>query len=88
MIFGLGAAMGWDAAAVKAASFWEFFAAWNGYLEANTPRDDKKLSEDDKDRIWQRMQELDAPSSTTLATETYRLDGAHLVPAGIVTFEV
>lgn len=88
MIFGLGAAMGWTAEAVKKASFWEFFAAWNGYVDANTPKDGKKLSEDAKDRIWERMQELEEITSANLSTETYRLDGAHLVPAGLVTFEV
>lgn len=80
--------MGWTAEAVRAASLWEFFAAWNGHVEANTPKDSKKLSEDDKDRIWQRMQELDAPVETTLSTQTYSLDGLRLVPAGVVTFEV
>lgn len=80
--------MGWTVQDVKSSSVWEFFAALNGYIEANTPKQGNKLSEDDKDRIWERMQELDAPRSTTLSTQTYWLDGAHLVPAGVVTFEV
>jgi hypothetical protein len=88
MIFGLGAAMGWSASEVKAASLWEFFSAWQGYVDANTPKQPGKLTEDEKDRIWERMQEMDRPGSIALSTETYRLDGAHLVPAGIVTFEV
>ena len=80
--------MGWDVHAVKKSSVWEFFSAWQGYVDANTPKQSGKLSEDDKDRIWERMQELERPSSATLSTQTYTLDGLRLVPAGIVTFEV
>jgi hypothetical protein len=80
--------MGWTVHDVKRASVWEFWQAFQGYVEANTPRDGKKLSEDDKDRIWQRMLELETPSSSALSTQTYVLDGLRLVPAGIVTFEV
>lgn len=80
--------MGWDVHAVKRSSVWEFFSAWQGYVDANTPKQSGKLSEDDKDRIWERMQELERPSSATLSTQTYTLDGLRLVPAGIVTFEV
>jgi len=80
--------MGWTVHDVKRSSVWEFFSAFNGYVEANTPKQGNKLSEDDKDRIWERMQELEAPSSSTLSTQTYRLNGARLVPAGVVTFEV
>lgn len=86
MIFGLGAAMGWTAQDVKAASLWEFFSAWNGYIEANTPKQGNKLSEDEKDRIWERMQELDATPPGQLSTQTYTLDGLRLVAAGVVTF--
>lgn len=80
--------MGWDVHAVKRSSVWEFFSAWQGYVDANTPKQSGKLSEDDKDRIWERMQELERPSSATLSTQTYTLDGLRLVPAGVVTFEV
>lgn len=80
--------MGWTVHDVKQSSVWEFFSAWQGYVDANSPKQNGKLSEDEKDRIWERMQELDAPSSTTLSTQTYRLTGARLVPAGVVTFEV
>lgn len=78
--------MGWTVHDVKRASVWEFWQAFQGYVEANTPRDGKKLSEDDKDRIWQRMLELDAPSSPSLSTQTYVLNGLRLVPAAVVTF--
>ena len=79
--------MGWDVHAVKRSSVWEFFSAFNGYVDANTPKQGNKLTEDDKDRIWERMQELDAPVGQQLSTQTYWLYGMHLVPAGIVTFE-
>lgn len=80
--------MGWTVQDVKASSVWEFWQAFQGYVDANTPKQNGKLSEDDKDRIWQRMQELDAVAPGTLNTQTYELDGLRLVPAGIVTFEV
>lgn len=80
--------MGWDVHAVKQSSVWEFFSAWQGYVDANTPKQSGKLSEEDKDRIWERMQELEAPVSKSLSTQTYQLRGAQLVPAGIVKFEV
>lgn len=80
--------MGWDVQAVKRSSVWEFFSAWQGYVEANTPKQSGKLSEGEKDRIWERMQELDASPPGQLSTQTYTLDGLRLVPAAIVTFEV
>lgn len=80
--------MGWTVHEVKRASVWEFWTAFQGYVDANSPKQGNKLSEDDKDRIWQRMQELEAASGAVLSTQTYVLDGAHLVPAGVVTFEV
>lgn len=78
--------MGWTVHDVKQASVWEFWTAFQGYVDANSPRQKGKLSEDDKDRIWERMQELDAPSAEFLSTQTYVLEGARLVVAGIVTF--
>lgn len=78
--------MGWTVHDVKTSSVWEFFSAFNGYVDANTPKQSGKLSPDEADRIWERMQELDAPVGITLSTQTYTLDGRHLVPAGVVTF--
>lgn len=81
--------MGWTVHDVKAASVWEFFSAFNGYMDANTPRQPGKLPEDDKELIWReiqkRMAQLESRSAT-LSTQTYVLDGLHLVPAGVVTF--
>lgn len=78
--------MGWTVHEVKRSSVWEFWQAFQGYVEANTPKQGNKLSEDEKDAIWQRMQELEAPSASTLSTQTYTLDGLRLVPAGTVKF--
>lgn len=81
--------MGWTVHDVKASSVWEFFSAFNGYLDANTPKQSGKLPEDDKELIWaeiqKRMAQLDR-SSATLSTQTYTIDGRQLVPAGVVTF--
>jgi hypothetical protein len=87
LIYGLGAAMGWTVQDVKASSVWVFWTAVQGFVDANSPKQGNKLSEDEKDRIWERMQELETPTGEILSTQTYTLDGLHLVPAGIVTFE-
>lgn len=78
--------MGWTVHDVKAASVWEFFSAFAGYVDANTPKQSGKLSEDEKDRIWERMRELETPIDEVLSTETYRLNGMRLVPNGRVNF--
>ncbi|MEQ9634813.1 MAG: hypothetical protein RLW68_01880 [Devosia marina] len=81
----MGAKMGWSSQEVKAASMWEFFAAWNGYIEA--PQDKAKLTESEADELFAWI-EADNDGPQTLSTQTYWLDGDRLVPAGIVTFEV
>jgi hypothetical protein len=87
VIFGLGAAMGWTASDVKAASFWEFLSAWDGFLEANTPKDKSKLTEEEADELFAWIEGAnDRPQ--ILSTQTYRLDGDQLVPAGVVTFQL
>jgi len=83
----MGAAMGWTSEQVKAASMWEFFACWHGYVEANTPQDKAKLTESEADELFAWI-EADNDGPQTLSTQTYWLDGDRLVPAGIVTFEV
>lgn len=80
--------MGWTVQDVKAASVWEFWQAFQGYVEANSPKQNNKLTEDDKDRIWQRMQELETPTDTALSTQIYVLDGERLVGAGVVEFSI
>lgn len=79
--------MGWTSQQVKAASMWEFFSAWHGYLEANTPQDKAKLTESEAEELFAWI-EADNSGPRTLSTQTYLLDGDHLVPAGIVTFTV
>lgn len=79
--------MGWTVQDVKASSVWEFFSAFYGYIEANTPKQPGKLSSSEADRIWARMQEMDVPTAKTLSTQTYTLDGLRLIEAGLVSFE-
>ena len=80
--------MGWTVQDVKASSVWEFWQAFQGYVEANSPKQNNKLTEDDKDRIWQRMQELETPTDKAISTQTYVLDGERLVCAGVVEFSI
>lgn len=54
-IYGTGAAIGWPVSEVKQSSMWEFMAAVDGYVKANSP-DDGKLSAGDVDDVWQWMQ--------------------------------
>lgn len=79
--------MGWTSQQVKAASMWEFFSAWHGYLDANTPQDKGKLTESEAEELFAWI-EADNSGPRTLSTQTYLLDGGLLVPAGIVTFTV
>lgn len=83
-IYAAGAAMGWTVAEVKATSMWEFWSAWHGYIQANTPKQANKLSETEKDSIWERMIELEAPPGA-LRTQTYLWDGSVFCPQGEVT---
>lgn len=77
--------MGWTVHDVKRASVWEFFAAWQGYVDANTPKQAAKLTAAEADELFEWI-EQDQLVSKTLTTQTYWLDGAHLVPTGEVTF--
>ncbi|MET3924607.1 hypothetical protein [Devosia sp. 2618] len=73
-IYAAGAAMGWTAEQVDRTSMWKFWASWHGYVKANTPAQPGKLSEADKDRIWEQMQEMDGPEGEA-HTQTYLWDG-------------
>ena len=77
--------MGWDVHAVKRASVWEFFQAWQGYVEANTPKEAAKLTEDEAEDLFAWI-ERDGGGPRLLSTQTYRLEDDHLVPAGVVSF--
>lgn len=74
-IYAAGAAMGWTAEQVDRTSMWKFWASWCGFVRANTPQQNNKLSESEKDYIWERMQLLDVPSEA-VQTQTYLWDGA------------
>ncbi|MBJ6986945.1 MULTISPECIES: hypothetical protein [unclassified Devosia] len=78
-IYAAGAAMGWTAQEVDRTSMWKFWAAWHGYVRANSPQQNNKLSETEKDRIWARMQEMDTPEGVPV-TVTYLWDGATFLP--------
>lgn len=79
--------MGWSVHDVKRASVWEFFSAWQGYLDANTPKKKGVQTEEEAEALFERLTAKDR-GPRTLSTQTYWLDGDRLVPAGIVTFEV
>lgn len=79
--------MGWTVHEVKCASLWEFFAAWHGYVDANTSRDKAKLSDADAEDLFAWL-EAGNDNPRALSTQTYWLDDGRLVPAGVVTFEV
>lgn len=83
-IYAAGAAMGWTVDQVKATSMWEFWSAWNGYVKANTPKGGEKLTEADKDYIWERMQDMEMPAGP-LTTQTYLWDGRGFVGQGRVS---
>ncbi|WP_312530738.1 hypothetical protein [Paracoccus sp. (in: a-proteobacteria)] len=40
-------------AQVKACSLWEFEAATAGWIEANVPEEEGKISADEEDDLWQ-----------------------------------
>lgn len=79
--------MGFTPQQVNAMSMWQFFAALNGYVEANSPKDGNRLSESEADDLFAWL-EADNGNERVLSTETYWLDGDELVPAGRVTFAV
>lgn len=81
-VYAAGAAMGWTAEQVDRTSMWKFWASWHGYVKANTPQQPNKLSEAEKDRIWERMQEMAVPEGPPV-TQTYLWDGQTFQPQGI-----
>jgi len=48
--------MGFTPAQVKEMSAWEYLAALEGYIEANTPKDEGKLASAEADELWEWMQ--------------------------------
>lgn len=87
MIYGLGAAMGYTPQEVNAMSMWQWQAALNGFIAANTPKDSGKLSDSEADELFAWIDTPDVAGSLT--TQTYMFDDrGHLVPAGVVTFSL
>ncbi len=58
--------------------------AFQGYVDANTPKEGNKLTAEQADELFEWIDR--APAGASLSTQTYKLDGLRLVPAGIVTF--
>ncbi|MGR9420665.1 hypothetical protein [Rhizobium leguminosarum] len=54
-IYGTGAVLGFTPQDVKSMSMWEFMAALEGYVKANSA-DDGKLSSAEVDDVWTWMQ--------------------------------
>lgn len=66
-------------------SMWQWQAAVNGYIAANTGKAGK-LSETEKDDLWSFVNDNDkAPSAFSTMTYVVSEDG-RLVPAGMVSF--
>lgn len=74
--------MGWSAADVDAASVWQFWAAWNGYVAANTSKDGAKLTESQKDDLFDWLEADFAP--VVRRTMTYGWDGERVVARRVV----
>lgn len=74
--------MGWTAEAVKASSVWEFWSAWNGYVQANTPKDGAKLSEAQAVDLFDWLEADMGP--VVKRTMTYWYDGERVVERGVV----
>lgn len=78
--------MGFTPQQIDQMSMWQFFAALNGYIAANTPKDSNKLTESEADDLFDWI-ERDVAAGTR-STMTYWLDGDKLVPWRVVEFSV
>lgn len=77
--------MGFTPQQVNQMSLWQWFAALNGYIAANSPRDGSKLTESEADDLFAWI-EQDAGGSRVLSTQTWWWEGEWPEPAGRVTF--
>ncbi len=82
-IYAAGAAMGWSVFEVKATSMWEFWAAWLGFIRANTPETSASLSRQDKEELLDWISS-EQEQSGQIETMTYHWDGLRFVPDGFV----
>lgn len=44
--------MGFSSSDARVMSLWQFLAAWEGYVQANSTDEDKKLSVKEADELW------------------------------------
>lgn len=77
--------MGFSPQQVNQMSMWQYFAAVNGYIEANTPKDNAKLSASEVDELADWLY-TGFEASRIVSTKTYLWgeDGPEF--AGEVTF--
>lgn len=78
--------MGFTPQQVNAMSMWQFFAAMNGYVAANSPRDAGKLTEAEADDLFDWIER--GMGRGVRSTMTYWIDGDRLVPWRRVQFDV
>ena len=78
--------MGFTPQDVNRMSMWQFFAALNGFVEAKTPKENKKLSAAEADDLfnWLESEQI----ASRLTTQTYLWDEYGPVYAGKVTFDI
>lgn len=55
-IYGTGAAVGFTPQDVRQMSIWQYQSAIDGYVAANYPEEDGKLSTREQDEIWDWLQ--------------------------------
>ena len=79
--------MGFSPQQVNQMSMWQYFAALNGFITANTPKDAKKLSGQEADELFAWLEAGEA-GKRSLSTQTYDWDETGPIPQGIVYFEV
>ncbi len=85
MIYGVGAAMGFTPQQVDVMSMWQFRAAVNGYVAANSPQTGAKLSEEEANELFDWIGTPEFVS--VVSTQTYTFDdNGRLAPAGVVSF--
>lgn len=79
--------MGFTPQDVDRMSVWQFSAALNGFIRANSSKDDKKLSEAERSEISDWI--LSSGSGPrTLTTKVYWWDGLQFSLFKIVTFQI
>lgn len=79
--------MGFTPQQVNAMSLWQWFAALNGYIEANSSKGGAKISDSEAEELFAWIDGGET-GRRTLRTQTYWLDGERLVAGDVVTFEV